>query len=106
MLLVAAGSGLLTTARPSVLLTDGLSRPAVETLSQKADVVERFYSPDELAAGVLGGHEGVIIRSATTLDADAIAAGAAGKLKVIGRAGVGVDNVSTSLPLLPPSRAG
>lgn len=47
---------------------------------------------DELTAGGLSKHDAVIIRSATTLTAEAIAAGE-DRLTVIGRAGVGVDNI-------------
>lgn len=35
----------------------------------------------------------MIVRSDTKITSDVIAAGAAGKLKVIGRAGVGIDNI-------------
>lgn len=56
--------------------------------------MQQHLSVDELAAGALGEHDAVIIRSATTLTAEAIAAGARDKLKVIGRAGVGVDNIA------------
>src|SRR5207244_4480506 len=42
-------------------------------------------------ADLFGGYEGIVIRSATKLTADLIAR--ADRLKVIGRAGVGIDNV-------------
>jgi len=38
-------------------------------------------------------YDGLIVRSATKVTADVIAAGARGRLKLIGRAGTGVDNV-------------
>lgn len=47
-------------------------------------------SPDDLKA-IIGDYDGLAIRSATKVTADILAA--AGKLKVIGRAGIGVDNV-------------
>ena len=56
--------------------------------------MEQHLEPDALAAGGLAEFEAVIIRSATTLSAESIEAGAAGKLRVIGRAGVGVDNIN------------
>ena len=42
-------------------------------------------------ASIIGDFDGIVIRSATTLDAPMIER--AGRLKVIGRAGVGIDNV-------------
>ena len=39
----------------------------------------------------IGDYDGIVIRSATRLDAELI--GRAGRLRVIGRAGIGVDNV-------------
>src|SRR5205807_909449 len=42
----------------------------------------------------IGNYEGIVIRSATKLTADLIER--AGRLKVIGRAGVGVDNVDVA----------
>ena len=88
----------LAAVRPSVLVTDGLAPAAISLLTDGgADVVQHHLSIDELACGGLGKHDAVIIRSATQLTADAIAAGASGgKLRVIGRAGVGVDNIDLS----------
>src|SRR4051812_818709 len=48
------------------------------------------WSDDELAERI-GGYHGILIRSATQLTADLI--GRAENLRVIGRAGIGVDNV-------------
>lgn len=77
-----------------VLVTDGLSRTALAALTNGGShTVERHFAAEELAAGALADYDAVIIRSATYLSADAIRAGAAGRLRVIGRAGVGVDNI-------------
>ena len=78
---------------PRVLVTDGLAPAALSALSAGASVTDRHYSAAELAEGVLADYDAVIIRSATVLSAGAIRAGAAGRLRVIGRAGVGVDNI-------------
>ena len=80
-------------ALPRVLITDGLAPAAISALSAGSSVTDRHYSSAELADGVLAEYDAVIIRSATVLSADAIRAGAAGRLRVIGRAGVGVDNI-------------
>jgi D-3-phosphoglycerate dehydrogenase len=51
------------------------------------------WSREELAARI-GEYDGILIRSATKLDAELIAAGA--KLRVIARAGVGIDNIDVT----------
>ena len=77
----------------SVLVTDGLAPAAISLLgSSGVRVVEQHYAKEDLGRA-LRDHDAVIIRSATTLDANIIATAAAGSLRVIGRAGVGVDNV-------------
>ena len=77
-----------------VLVADGLAPTAMRVLSAGGvQTVEQHLPSKELAAGALADFDAVIIRSATTLSADAISAGAAGRLRIIGRAGVGVDNI-------------
>ena len=48
------------------------------------------WSRDQLAERI-GAYEGILIRSATKLDAELL--GRANRLRAVGRAGVGVDNV-------------
>src|SRR5580700_1081597 len=77
---------------PKVLISDQLSPAAVEifrTRGVDADV-RTGLSKDELIK-IIGDYDGLAIRSATKADKDVLAA--AGRLKVIGRAGIGVDNV-------------
>ncbi len=52
--------------------------------------VAKTPKPDELLA-MIGDYEGLIVRSGTTVTKEVMAAGK--RLRVIGRAGVGVDNV-------------
>jgi len=76
-----------------VLVTDGLSPEGIEILKQAPDLEVEARSglkPEELKA-VIGGYEGLIIRSATKVTADVLEK--AERLRVVGRAGVGVDNV-------------
>jgi D-3-phosphoglycerate dehydrogenase / 2-oxoglutarate reductase len=75
-------------ARPRVLVREGIAEAGVELLRSRFDVDEDGES--ELAS-IVGLYDGIVIRSATKLTADLIAK--AENLKVIGRAGVGVDNV-------------
>ena len=74
-----------------VLVTDPLAPAGVEILAIEHDVdVLTELSKAELL-GIIGGYDALVVRSQTQVDADVIAAGK--RLKVIARAGVGVDNV-------------
>jgi len=80
------------TARPKVLIADALSPAAVAVFEERgveADV-RTGLSKDALLATV-GGYDGIALRSSTRITAEIIAE--ARRLKVIGRAGIGVDNV-------------
>src|SRR5512139_213938 len=77
---------------PRVLIADELSPAAVDIFKQRgvdADV-KTGLSKEELLK-IVDQYDGVAIRSATKVDKDVIAA--AKNLKVVGRAGIGVDNV-------------
>jgi D-3-phosphoglycerate dehydrogenase len=79
-------------AKPKVLISDKLSAAAVEIFKTRgldADV-KTGLSPDELKA-IIGNYDGLAVRSSTKVTADILAA--APKLRVVGRAGIGVDNV-------------
>ena len=79
-----------------VLVTDNLSAQGLELLRQHPDIEADFrqrITPEELLE-VIDQYEGLIVRSATKVTADVIQAGK--QLKVIGRAGVGVDNVDVA----------
>ncbi len=77
---------------PRVLIADQMSPLALETFTRRGiDAHERTgLSKDELKA-ILPEYDGLAVRSSTKATADVIAA--APNLKVIGRAGIGVDNV-------------
>src|SRR6185437_5398103 len=75
----------------SVLVTEEIARAGVELLRGQFQVdVELTLTPDELACRI-GDYDALIVRSATSVSAGLLEH--AGKLKVIGRAGTGVDNV-------------
>jgi len=78
-------------AKPIVLIAEELSPATVEALGPDFDVrnVDGTDRPALLSA--LAEANAILIRSATQVDAEAIAA--APKLKVVARAGVGLDNV-------------
>ncbi len=80
-------------SKPRVLISDKLGDAGIEILG--ADdaidvVVNTEFSADELKAA-LADFDGIVIRSGTNLTADVLAGQE--RLKVIGRAGIGVDNV-------------
>jgi D-3-phosphoglycerate dehydrogenase len=75
-----------------VLVTERLAQSGLDLLAQAGHEVDvrLDLSPQELVAVMPGAH-GLIIRSATEVTADVLAAGH--DLVVVGRAGVGLDNV-------------
>jgi D-3-phosphoglycerate dehydrogenase len=77
---------------PKVLISDKLSPAAVEIFKNRGIEVDvkTGLSKEELLE-IIGEYDGLAIRSATKVTEKVIAA--AGKLKVVGRAGIGVDNV-------------
>ena len=79
-------------AKPKVLISDELSPRAVEIFAERGCDVDfkPGLKPAELRA-IVGNYEGLAIRSATKVTAEVLAE--AKKLKVVGRAGIGVDNV-------------
>jgi D-3-phosphoglycerate dehydrogenase len=77
---------------PRVLIADQLSPAAVDIFLQRGVQVDVKVglTKDELIA-IIGAYDGLAVRSATKATKEVIAA--ASNLKVIGRAGIGVDNV-------------
>ncbi|MCI7712331.1 MAG: 3-phosphoglycerate dehydrogenase, partial [Clostridiales bacterium] len=77
-----------------VLVTDGMDAGAMEQLRKDGyEVVEQFYEPDQLGEA-LRDFDAVIIRSATKIKEPQIDAAKGSRLKLIIRAGVGVDNIA------------
>jgi D-3-phosphoglycerate dehydrogenase len=77
--------------RPRVLVAEKIGDSGVALLREQFDVdLGADWSREELADRI-GAYDGILIRSATQLDADLL--GRATRLRVVGRAGVGVDNV-------------
>jgi len=79
---------------PKVLISDKLSPAAVQIFKDRG--VEADFLPDvgkdkDELLRIIGNYDGLAIRSATKVTEKVIAA--ANNLKVIGRAGIGVDNV-------------
>tara|TARA_B110000444_G_scaffold258977_1_gene301358 strand:+ start:1072 stop:2058 length:987 start_codon:yes stop_codon:yes gene_type:complete len=76
-----------------IIVTDGMSKDAVNLLEKSGhEVTLKSFSKEELLQGCLSDFDAIIVRSATKLTEDVINSTGA-SLKVIGRAGVGVDNI-------------
>src|SRR5258707_9548299 len=76
---------------PRVLVSDPIAEAGIARLREVAEVdVKIGISPDELKA-IIGDYDALAVRSETKVTADILAA--ASNLKIIGRAGVGVDNI-------------
>ncbi|MCJ7710299.1 MAG: phosphoglycerate dehydrogenase [Chloroflexi bacterium] len=74
-----------------ILVVEPLAAEGLEIMRRRHEVDERLgLSPQEIAA-ILPGYDALVVRSQVKADAEMIAAGT--RLVVIGRAGVGVDNV-------------
>jgi D-3-phosphoglycerate dehydrogenase / 2-oxoglutarate reductase len=79
---------------PRVLISDALSPAAVQIFKNRG--IEVDFQPNlgkdkEKLAEIIGGFDGLAVRSATKVTSKII--DRAKKLKVVGRAGIGVDNV-------------
>ncbi|MPM46107.1 Hydroxypyruvate reductase [bioreactor metagenome] len=80
-----------------ILVTDGMEASGVQTLKEKGfEVVEKFYEPEDLGLA-LQEFDVVVVRSATKIRKPIIdKAAEAGRLKLVIRGGVGVDNIDVA----------
>jgi D-3-phosphoglycerate dehydrogenase len=79
-----------------VLVSDKLAREGLERLEGEPEIEfdhRPGLSPEDLLS-CIGDYDGLVIRSGTRVTEEVIAAGS--KLKVIGRAGIGVDNIDVA----------
>jgi len=79
---------------PKVLVSDALSETAVNIFKDRGvdvDYMPALGKDKEKLLEIIGDYDGLAVRSATKATAPVIAAGK--NLKVIGRAGIGVDNI-------------
>jgi len=74
-----------------VLVTEPISIEGLRTLGSSLDVVESFDIEREELLEVIGGFDALVIRSLTLVDRELLER--AERLRVVGRAGVGVDNI-------------
>ncbi len=84
----------MSAPQPKVLVAEKIGDSGIELLRRHFDVdVGVDWSPEQLEERI-GQFDGLLIRSATKLDAELL--GKATSLRAVGRAGVGVDNVDVA----------
>jgi len=79
-----------------VLLNDGLEKEGIRIFEEAGiETDTRKRDLDSLIADI-GQFDALIVRSATRVSREVLEAGAKGKLKIVGRAGVGYDNIDVA----------
>ena len=76
-----------------VLLNDGLQSEGLRIFENAGIEIDTTKKDPQELAKVIGDFDALIVRSATKVTREVIEAGAKGKLKIVGRAGVGYDNI-------------
>jgi D-3-phosphoglycerate dehydrogenase / 2-oxoglutarate reductase len=74
-----------------VLITEPLAQAGIDHLRQHFEVDERLALSSDDLKNIIGDYDALVIRSATDVDTGVLER--AGNLKVVGRAGIGLDNV-------------
>jgi D-3-phosphoglycerate dehydrogenase len=74
-----------------ILVVDPIAQNGIDALKQHTDVDVRLGLTRDQLLDIVGDYDGLVVRSETKVTAEIVAAGT--KLQVIGRAGVGVDNI-------------
>ena len=77
--------------RPVVVIAEVLAASCADYLGETCDVVEAAGEPRDRLQELLAEAEGLVVRSGTRVDSELM--DAAPSLRVVGRAGVGVDNI-------------
>jgi D-3-phosphoglycerate dehydrogenase len=79
---------------PKVLVSDPIAPEGIAILKQVADVDVKTGLPKDELASIIGEYDALAVRSETKVTADILEK--ATNLKIIGRAGVGVDNIDVA----------
>ncbi len=79
-----------------ILITDKLAQEAIDLINstEGAEAVVNIGPAEDELAKLIGEHDGLIVRSGTKVTAKVLAN--PGKLRAIGRAGVGTDNIDVA----------
>jgi D-3-phosphoglycerate dehydrogenase len=81
----------MTEARPRILIADSVAPEGIEMLRAAGDVDVRIGLPVEELISIIGDYQALVVRSETKVTRPVLEA--ATKMVVVGRAGVGVDNI-------------
>lgn len=84
----------MSESRPRVLVADAISESGIEIMAEKLDVEVRTGMPEDVLIEVIPDFDAIVVRSATRVTAAVVAA--AGRLKVIARAGAGLDTIDVA----------
>ena len=76
---------------PKILVADPIANAGVDVLRSQAEVDVKIGLTERELLAVVGEYEALVVRSETKVTAEVIQAGK--RLQVIGRAGIGVDNI-------------
>ena len=78
--------------KPRVLITDKINKVAGDILSEVADVDFKETLPEDQLCEIIGEYDALMVRSQTKVTPKILES--AKKMKIVGRAGVGVDNIN------------
>ena len=93
-LIDARQQALPAAVRPRIVIADQIDAAARQRLADDADLIDVDGTDLRALLGVIGDVDALIVRSETNVTAEILAA--APKLRVVARAGVGVDNIDVS----------
>lgn len=79
--------------RPRILVTDNLHKVFWEILAPCAVIDQRLGLSKEGLVKLVPAYDVLVVRSRTRVDSDVLAAGRQGRLRLVVRAGVGLDNI-------------
>ncbi len=80
-----------------VLVSDKMAKEAIAVLEDAGHDVTCDEVDAKSLVEVVGNYDALMVRSRTKATAEVVRAGAKGSLKVIGRAGIGVDNIDIAV---------
>ncbi|MEM7813440.1 MAG: NAD(P)-dependent oxidoreductase [Candidatus Aenigmatarchaeota archaeon] len=79
-----------------VLLNDGMEEDGLRVFEEAGISADDLRLSPEALLDRISEYDGLVVRSATKVTRDVIESGSRGKLKVVGRAGVGYDNIDVA----------
>lgn len=83
----------LETQQMKVLLNDGLEKEGLSIFQNAGIEIDTKKRDSPCLISDIGEFDALVVRSATKVTREVLEAGAKGKLKIVGRAGVGYDNI-------------